>query len=94
MPLPKYIYDMENGRFKLERSKKKEGWWVLTDTENLVVLKFKEHAFNDEQEVTFLDESSLLRRSDCATAIAAIMREMADYMSDNWLDIAMPEKRK
>jgi hypothetical protein len=33
-------------RFLLERSNEMDGWWVLTDTENLVVLKFKERELN------------------------------------------------
>ena len=23
------------------------GWWVVTDTDNLVVIRFKEHEFNE-----------------------------------------------
>lgn len=36
-------------RFKLEKSKEQPGWWVLTDTENLVVIKFEEHKYNETQ---------------------------------------------
>lgn len=35
------------GRFKLEKSKIDEDWWVITDTDNLVVIKFKEHMFDE-----------------------------------------------
>ena len=42
-------------RFKLEKSKEKQGWWVLTDTANLVVVQFKEHCFNEEQKAEFQD---------------------------------------
>lgn len=37
-------------RFILEKSQDLPGWWVLTDAENLVVLKFKEHEFNESQQ--------------------------------------------
>lgn len=30
---------------------KEPGWWVVTDTENLVVLKFQEHHFNETEMV-------------------------------------------
>ena len=36
-----------NTRFRLEQSTEQPGWLVLTDTENLVVIRFQEHQFND-----------------------------------------------
>jgi hypothetical protein len=52
------------------------GWWVATDTENLVVIKFQEHRFNETQQVTLLEESNVK-----AMAIARIMREMGDWLA-------------
>lgn len=79
-----------NTRFRLEQSTEQPGWWVLTDTENLVVIRFQEHQFNDTQKVTVLDESALLQHSDCANKLAHIMSEMGDYMFTHWYSIAMP----
>ena len=30
-------------------------WWTATDTENLVVIRFRAHYFNETQIVTLLD---------------------------------------
>lgn len=79
-----------NTRFRLEQSTEQPGWWVLTDTENLVVIRFQEHQFNDTQKVTVLDESALLQHSDCANKLAHIMSQMAHYMFSHWYSIAMP----
>ena len=79
-----------NTRFRLEQSTEQPGWWVLTDTDNLVVIRFKEHEFNDTQKVTVLDESALLKDSDCTNRLAHIMSEMGDYMFTHWYSIAMP----
>lgn len=79
------MIDME--RFRLEKSTEQSGWWVLTDTENLIVLKFKEHNFNEEQKVTMLDESRFTGQPGMATQIARIMREMCDYMQANHYDL-------
>lgn len=78
------------GRFKLEKSKEKEGWWVLTDTENLVVIKFKEHEFNESQKVSFLDDDKLVIERLGAQGMARVLREMGDYMFRCWYSIALP----
>ena len=59
------------------------GWWVVTDTENLVVLKFQEHKFNETQKVTLLEECNL-----SALQIARIMREMGDWVASHHIDKA------
>lgn len=58
------------------------GWWVATDTEYLIVIRFQEHLFNETQEVTLLENSSLT-----ASEAARVMREFGDYMVKNHLDI-------
>ena len=50
------------------------GWWVLTDTECKVVIRFEVHKFNDTQQVTMLEECSL-----SAQQIARVLREMGDW---------------
>ena len=77
-------------RFRLEKSQDRPGWWVLTDTENLVVLKFKEHEYNESQQVTFIDEDKSVIEKLGAQGIAQILREMGDYMFTHWYSIALP----
>ena len=77
-------------RFILEKSQGLPGWWVLTDTENLVVLKFKEHEFNESQQVTFIDEDKSVIEKLGAQGIAEVLREMGDYMFTHWYSIALP----
>ena len=77
-------------RFKLEKSKEQPGWWVLTDTKNLVVIKFEEHKYNETQKVYLLKESGMISSPDIETKLARIMREMGEYMYTHWYSIAMP----
>ena len=77
-------------RFILEKSQDLPGWWVLTDAENLVVLKFKEHEFNESQQVTFIDEDKSVIERLGAQGIAEVLREMGDYMFTHWYSIALP----
>ena len=77
-------------RFKLEKSKTDEGWWVITDTENLVVIKFKEHMFNETQKVSIIDEDKLKRSGNMANTLSRIMSEMGDYMFTHYYSIALP----
>lgn len=77
-------------RFKLEKSRDLPGWWVLTDTENLVVIKFKEHEFNETQKITHLDNDQEVIRSLGTQGIARVLREMGDYMFSHWYSIALP----
>lgn len=79
-----------NNRFKLEKSKEQPGWWVLTDTKNLVVMKFEEHKYNETQKVYLLKESEMISSPDIETKLARIMREMGEYMYTHWYSIAMP----
>lgn len=79
-----------NKRFKLEKSQSLPGWWVLTDTENLIVCKFKEHEFNETQKITILEESKFINKINCANEIAHIMSEMGDYMFSHWYSVALP----
>lgn len=81
---------MMNNRFKLEKSQDLPGWWVLTDTENLVVVKFKEHEFNESQKVTFINDDKSIIENLGAQGIARVLREMGEYMFSRWYSIALP----
>lgn len=77
-------------RFKLEKSKIQDGWYILTDTENLVVINFKEHEFNETQKVTFIDDGQDVIEKLGKQGIARVLREMGDYMFTHWYSIAFP----
>ena len=81
-------------RFKLERSQDLPGWWVLTDTENMVVIKFKENDFNNSQKVTILGEEQEVLDKLGVNGLARVLREMADYLSINHYNTAMPHINK
>jgi hypothetical protein len=69
-------------KYTIQESKE-PGWWVVTDTENLVVLKFQEHKFNETQMVTMLEDCQL-----SALQLARVMREMADWVAQHHMDKA------
>ena len=77
-------------RFILEKSQELPDWWVLTDTENLIVCKFEEHKFNETQRVYVLEDSEFTSDTNCANKLAHIMSEMGDYMFSHWYSIALP----
>ncbi len=76
-------------KYKLEESQDLPNWWVLTDTEALVVIKFEKQKFNETQKVTCIDEQRYLSQEG-ASNLARILREMADYMVTHWYSVAMP----
>lgn len=79
-----------NNRFRLEKSKELEGWWMLIDTENLIIVRFEEHKFNDTQEVSILDDSNLTHDANIAGKLSRILQEMDDYMFRCWYSVAHP----
>lgn len=79
-----------NERFKLEPSQLHEGWWVCTDTENLLVCQFVEGKFNETQKFTNLEgEDEKFLSMDAVMAHLRIMREMSDWLAINHYKIAM-----
>jgi hypothetical protein len=82
-------------KYRLEKSKDSPDWWVLTDLDNLIVLKFKEHEFNETQQVSVIDEQKLFKKAeasgmDGANYIAHVMQEMGDFMFDCHYSVALP----
>ena len=58
------------------KESKEPGWWVVTDTENLVVIKFQDHKFNETWKVTMLEDCNL-----SALQVARVMREIGDWLA-------------
>ena len=58
------------------------GWWIVTDTENMVVIKFQEHKFNETQMITMLEDCQL-----SALQLARIMREMGDWVAQHHINL-------
>jgi len=62
-------------RFILQKSTDPE-YWVCTDTENMIVCKFKEHNFNEDQNFTTLENFS----PENFMQLAQYVREMSDWL--------------
>lgn len=75
-------------KYNLEPSQLKQGWWVCTDTENLLVCTFEEGKFNDTQKFTELEDNEC-KSMDDAMAKLRIMREMSDWLAINHYKIVM-----
>lgn len=76
-------------RYKLEPSQLKSGWWVCTDTENLLVCTFEEGRFNDTQKFTDLEGDDTFKSMDDVMAHLRVMREMSDWLAINHYDKVM-----
>lgn len=77
-------------RFRIEKSQLKDGWWVLTDTVNLVVITFEEGKFNETQKITQLEGGDNYTSMNDVMAQVRIIREMSDWLAINHYKIAMP----
>lgn len=69
-------------RFILRPSTTQENWWVLTDTENQIVVRFENKRFNETQQVTMLEDVE----TPNPLVIARMMREIGDYLAINHRD--------
>lgn len=76
-------------RFRLEKSQLTKGWWVLTDTVNLVVITFEEGRFNETQKITQLEGGENYTSMNDVMAQVRIIREMSDWIAINHYKIAM-----
>lgn len=70
-------------RFIIQPSTHQSGCWLCTDTKNNIVCEWTEHKFNETQKFTFLDDVI----NPNPLAIAKMMREMADFLSENHIDL-------
>ena len=81
-----------NKRFIIQESQDLPGWWVLTDIENEIVVKFKDKDFNGAQKVTPLnDDNVTLAKVGGAQGLARVMVEIGDYMARHHGDIAFKQ---
>lgn len=67
----------------------KEGWWVLTDTVNLVVTTFEEGRFNETQKITQIEGGENYTSMNDVMAQVRIIREMSDWLAINYYKIAI-----
>lgn len=67
----------------------KEGWWVLTDTVNLVVITFEEGRFNETQKITQIEGGENYTSMNDVMAQVRIIREMSDWLAINHYKIAI-----
>lgn len=72
-------------KYIIQKSSTQPNGWVLTDTENLIVIRFEDGKFNETQNVVILDDSKLqaLPRREMATEAARIMQEMGEWAIKN-----------
>ena len=70
---------MENNRFVIQKSELKPGYWVCTDTENLIICTFENKNFNDNQEFKELENFDPAKYMQ----LAKIVREMSDWLREN-----------
>lgn len=68
-------------KYIIQKSSTQPNGWVLSDTENLIVIRFEDGKFNETQNVVILDDSKLqaLPRGVMATEAAKIMQTMGDW---------------
>ena len=76
-------------RFRLEKSQLTKGWWVLTDTVNLVVITFEEGRFNETQKITQLEGGENYTSMNDVMGQVRIIREMSDWIAINHYKIAV-----
>lgn len=76
---------MPQQRFILQPSQE-PGFWVATDTEHGMVVKFKEHMFNETHHPTLLNGEAFPTVEE-ALRYATYMRELGDWLAENHRDI-------
>lgn len=75
-------------RFVLQPSQE-PGFWVATDKDNGIVVKFREHQFNETQQITLLNGDTF-KSAEEAMNVATYLRELSDWLRDNHYNKVMP----
>lgn len=70
-------------KYTLQRSDTQPLWWVLTDTENQVVCRFREGEFNETQKFTPLNDASEYDVSK----LPSIAADMSQWLADNHYEL-------
>lgn len=79
-------------RFNLVKSQNLPDWWVLTDTKNNIVVRFKEKFYNETQKVTTLDDDKdALEKIGGVQALARALREIGEWVVKYHGDIAFKQ---
>lgn len=75
-------------KYQLQKSKVNSDWWVLTDTEKLIVIKWQNRKFNTTQKVTPIEDEKLLQQYGLRAAIeiARATRDATEYLRINHPD--------
>lgn len=75
-------------KFLLNPSESTSGWWILSAPEYGLTIRFREHEFNETQEVSLNDQS--IAKELGAEGVATLMREAGDYLFTHAYSVAMP----
>lgn len=70
-------------RYLLQKSESDPLWWVLTDTEEQIVCRFKEGEFNETQQFTTLNDISNYN----VDSLPSIVNNMAIWLRENHYEI-------
>lgn len=62
-------------RYDLRPSEEKNGWWVVTDKENLFLVRFETHRYNETAQILPIEEFPL-----DAQKVATMLREVAEWL--------------
>lgn len=73
------------GKYLLQKSAERENWYVATDTEVGLVIRFEKGNFNDTQKATLLDDVKYNHYT--ATDLAVKIRALTDWLVQNHTDI-------
>lgn len=71
-------------RYLLQKSKEHNNWFVATDQQLGIVIRYEKGKFNETQKVTLLDDVEYNERS--ATNLAVAIRQLTDWIVQNHID--------
>lgn len=80
-PIP--IEPIDNERFAVTTIDNKPGWYVVADLDNRMKIEWKKGMYNDTQRVLPIGDGKDLDAQHAATA----MREIADFLMDNFKEL-------
>ena len=63
------------GKYVMQKSNTQPNGWVLTDTEEGIVVRFEDGKYNETQKVTIIDD----KPNPSAAKLARVMREMGEW---------------